>query len=99
MSIMVIILSITFIIFTSPQAILVGYLQQILMKTPGLFAFLIVVLNQITMTYHSFNSFILYLTNKQFKREIGFMFHNEARIGTIHTTRDTHLTKKTEPLD
>ena len=79
-SLMIITLSLTFILFTSPQAIAAGYFLQTLLKTPESLN-LTKLFNALTMTYHSFNFIILYFTNKHFKKEIKLIFSKNSKIG------------------
>jgi hypothetical protein len=74
LSVTVISMTISFILFTLPTAIVSTYFDTFEFALVSLEHVKIVTSNAITYSYHAFNFFILYNTNKRFVKEFKAMF-------------------------
>lgn len=82
MSIFVIALTIDFIAFTLPSSIVGGYFLNDLVSS-YIGHTILNACDSLTFSYHSFNILILYIFNKEFKKEIKKMYKSNAENTTV----------------
>ena len=89
MNITTVAVTILFIVFTSPAAVVSSYYNVLIQSYMG--KVFIFIADSLTFTYHALNFVILIITNKQFYRKIVSKMFNRTFSSTVESSVKTYL--------